>query len=160
MHNLRSTLHVIHQDLPFGLVPSTLLSIDFGHPWGPGPESGEGCSWYRAFAEPAGLFTKGMQGKEKRVPVPVPPFFLKRPRSGEKTAGTNEFAFFRCRSICTRGGGVQNQAKKIRKMTSGRYRYQNLLFQARFNHSLRIYPYPMVWPLLRPWSETMVSIPL
>ena len=28
------------------------------------------------------------------------------------------------------------------------------------NHSLRIYPYPMVWPLPRPWSETMVSIPL
>ena len=24
----------------------------------------------------------------------------------------------------------------------------------------RIYPYPMVWPLLRPWSETMVSDPL
>ena len=29
-------------------------------------------------------------------------------------------------------------------------------------HSLRIYPYPMVWPLPRPWpwSETMVSIPV
>ena len=27
-------------------------------------------------------------------------------------------------------------------------------------HSLRIYPYPMVWPLPRPWSETTVSIPL
>ena len=26
--------------------------------------------------------------------------------------------------------------------------------------SLRIYPYPMVWPFPRPWSETMVSIPL
>ena len=24
----------------------------------------------------------------------------------------------------------------------------------------QIYPYPMVWPLPRPWSETMVSIPL
>ena len=24
----------------------------------------------------------------------------------------------------------------------------------------RIYPYPMVWPLPRPWSETMVPIPL
>ena len=22
------------------------------------------------------------------------------------------------------------------------------------NHSLRIYPYPMVWPLPRPWSES------
>ena len=29
-----------------------------------------------------------------------------------------------------------------------------------FSHGLRIYPYPMVWPLPRPWSETMVSIPL
>ena len=29
---------------------------------------------------------------------------------GKKMAGTNEFAFFRCRSICT--GGVQNQAEK------------------------------------------------
>ena len=27
-------------------------------------------------------------------------------------------------------------------------------------HSLRICPYPMVWHLPRPWSETMVSIPL
>ena len=27
-------------------------------------------------------------------------------------------------------------------------------------HSLRIYPYPMVWPLLRPWPETMVSTTL
>ena len=30
----------------------------------------------------------------------------------------------------------------------------------RSSHSLRIYPYPMVWPLPRPWSETMASIPL
>ena len=29
------------------------------------------------------------------------------------------------------------------------------------NHSLRIYPCPMVWPFLpRPWPDTMVSIPL
>ena len=27
-------------------------------------------------------------------------------------AGTNEFAFFRCKSRCTGGGGVQNQADK------------------------------------------------
>ena len=33
---------------------------------------------------------------------------------GEKMAGTNEFAFFRCKSICT-GGGVQNQAEKNSK---------------------------------------------
>ena len=55
-----------------------------------------------------------------------PPFFLKRPCHGEKLAGTNEFAFFRCKSICT--GGVQNQAEKNSKMPSGRYRYKNLLF--------------------------------
>ena len=30
----------------------------------------------------------------------------------------------------------------------------------RIPNSLRIYPYPMVRPLPRPWSETMVSIPL
>ena len=30
----------------------------------------------------------------------------------------------------------------------------------RWRGALRIYPYPMVWPLPRPWSETMVSIPL
>ena len=48
---------------------------------------------------------------------------------GKKMAGTNEFAFFRCKSKCT-GGGVQNQAeKKFEKMPSGRYRYKNLLFQ-------------------------------
>ena len=28
------------------------------------------------------------------------------------------------------------------------------------SHSLRIYPHPMVWPLPRPWSQTMVSDPL
>ena len=32
---------------------------------------------------------------------------------GKKMAGTNEFAFFRCKSICT--GGVQNQAEKNSK---------------------------------------------
>ena len=32
---------------------------------------------------------------------------------GKKMAGTNEFAFFRCRSICTEG--VQNQAEKNAK---------------------------------------------
>ena len=34
---------------------------------------------------------------------------------GKKMAGTNEFAFFRCKSICTGGGGVQNQAEKKSK---------------------------------------------
>ena len=29
-----------------------------------------------------------------------------------------------------------------------------------WSHSLRIYPYPMVWPLPRPWPETLVSTPL
>ena len=42
-------------------------------------------------------------------------------------AGTNDFAFFRCRSIHTggRGGGVQNQAET---MPSGQYRYQKSTF--------------------------------
>ena len=67
--------------------------------------------------------------KKKSIPAPVPPpFFLKRPRNGEEMAGTDEFAFFRCRSICT-GGGSGIRPKKHRKMPSGQYRYQNLLFQ-------------------------------
>ena len=34
-----------------------------------------------------------------------PPFFSKGHAMGKKMVGTNEFAFFRCKSICT-GGGV------------------------------------------------------
>ena len=34
-------------------------------------------------------------------------------------------------------GGVQNQAEKIQKMSSGRYRYKNLLFQ-RIRHKHQI----------------------
>ena len=34
---------------------------------------------------------------------------------GKKMAGTNEFALFRCKSICT-GGGVQNQAETKKKI--------------------------------------------
>ena len=33
---------------------------------------------------------------------------------GEKMAGTNEFAFFRCKSICT-GGGPESGRKKFEK---------------------------------------------
>ena len=47
---------------------------------------------------------------------------------GKKMAGTNEFAFFRCRSTCT-GGGPESGRKKFEKMPSGRYRYKNVLFQ-------------------------------
>ena len=32
--------------------------------------------------------------------------------------------------------------------------------QGTVHHSLQIYPHPMVWPLPRPWSQTMVSDPL
>ena len=31
---------------------------------------------------------------------------------GKKMAGTNEFAFFRCKSICTGGGGSRIRPKK------------------------------------------------
>ena len=42
-----------------------------------------------------------------------PPFFKNGHAMGKNMAGTNEFAFFRCGSMCTGGGGgVQNQAKK------------------------------------------------
>ena len=43
--------------------------------------------------------------------------------------------------------------KKNRGLAGGSLEIFNL-------HSLRIYPHPMVWPLPRPWSETVVSIPL
>ena len=62
--------------------------------------------------------------KKSVYPIPVPPPFSK---NVGKNAGTNEFAFFRCRSIRTRGFRII--PKKIRKMPSGRYRYQNQLFQ-------------------------------
>ena len=52
-----------------------------------------------------------------------PPF-----SEGHAMGRTNEFAFFRCRNMHT--GGVQHQAKKNRKMPSGRYRYENLFFQS------------------------------
>ena len=61
-----------------------------------------------------------------------PPFFKKGHAMGKKMAGTNEFAFFRCKSICTGGGGPESGRKKNRKMPSGRYRYKNLLFQQCF----------------------------
>ena len=57
-----------------------------------------------------------LQGKEKRIPVPVPPLFLRRPCNGEKMAVTNEFAFFSLQKHAYRGvQRVQNQAEKIRK---------------------------------------------
>ena len=34
---------------------------------------------------------------------------------GKKMAGTNEFAFFRCKSICTGGGGPESGRKKFEK---------------------------------------------
>ena len=37
-----------------------------------------------------------LQGKENRIPVPVPPPFSKKNTQWGKMAGTNEFAFFRC----------------------------------------------------------------
>ena len=42
-------------------------------------------------------------------------------------AGTNEFAFFRCKSICT-GGGVQNQAEKNSKNAFRPVPVQNFTF--------------------------------
>ena len=50
------------------------------------------------------------QGKEKRIPVPVPSLFLKRPCDGEKMAGTNEYAFFAVDAYVP--GRAQNQAEQ------------------------------------------------
>ena len=53
------------------------------------------------------------QGKEKRYTSTSPSLFLKTPCNWENIAGTNESAFFRCRSTCTGGGGgVQNKGRK------------------------------------------------
>ena len=50
-------------------------------------------------------------GKRKTYTGTNPsPFSKKAMQWGKKMAGTNEFAFFHCRSMCT--GGVQNQAEK------------------------------------------------
>ena len=46
----------------------------------------------------------------------------------ENMAGTNEFAFFRCRSMRT-GGGSRIRPKKHSKHASGRCWYENRLFQ-------------------------------
>ena len=62
------------------------------------------------------------------VPVPPPPFSKKAMQWGKK-AGANEFAFFFAVEANVRGRGSRIRPKKIKKMPSGRYRYQNLLFQ-------------------------------
>ena len=43
-------------------------------------------------------------------------------------AGTNEFAFYRCKSICTGGGGPESGRKKFEKCLPAGNRYKNLLF--------------------------------
>ena len=67
----------------------------------------------RCFRDPAAIFYyhRSVSGKRKTCNNTSPSHVSKRPCNGEKIAGTNEFAFFRCRSICTGGGGVQNQAE-------------------------------------------------
>ena len=83
------------------------------------------------------LHSREYQGKEKRIPVPVPPPFSKKAMQWGKMAGTNEFAFFRCKSLCT-GRGPESGRKKNQEMPSGRYRYQNQLFQNTFTPITRI----------------------
>ena len=53
----------------------------------------------------------------------------------------------------TKGQGVWNEAPVCTVWRSNFWHFPVI-------HCLRIYPYPMVWPLPRPWSETMVLIPL
>ena len=59
----------------------------------------------------------------------------------------------RGRSACA-AVAILNFAFLVREILAESY------VNSKFSHSLRIYPYPMVWPLPRPWSETMVSISL
>ena len=50
---------------------------------------------------------------------------------------------------------LEKKGKRSKKQGNPRKgKKQGLIWQT------RIYPYPMVWPLPRPWSETMVSDPL
>ena len=57
-----------------------------------------------------------------------PPFSKKAMQWGKKMAGTNEFPFFAVEALVP-GGGSESGRKKNRKMPSGRYQYQHLLFQ-------------------------------
>ena len=68
------------------------------------------------------------QGKEKRISVPVPPPFLKRPCDGAKKRPVPmNLPFFAVEAYVP--GEVQDQAeKKIQKMPSGRSRHQNSTF--------------------------------
>ena len=87
----------------------------------------------RFYAE--ALFCALLQGKEKRIPVPVPPFSIKAIQWGRN--GRYEWiCLFRCRSIYIyirtgEGGGAPESGRKkeIKKAPSGRKRYENLFFQ-------------------------------
>ena len=86
----------------------------------------------------------------------LPPYFLHPPISrpnfsvwvtsqGKETQSTMLF-------LCLLGTQGDSRDPDILKTV----RVVNLLSIV---HSLRIYPYPMVWPLPRPWSQSMVSDP-
>ena len=59
---------------------------------------------------------------------------------GKKMAGTNEFAFFRCKSICT-GGGPESGRKKIEKCLPAGTGIK-IYFSSFFGHSLGTPPQP------------------
>ena len=59
------------------------------------------------------MSSEHLQRKET-VSSTSPPLFLKRPCNGKEMAGTNEFAFFRCRSIRT-GKVPESGQKKFEK---------------------------------------------
>ena len=61
--------------------------------------------------------------------------------------------FYCCRNTLCRPHGV---AANFRNFKTSRGCHASLLT----SWNLRIYPYPMVWPLPRTWSQTMVWIPL
>ena len=80
---------------------------------------------------------------------------------GKKMAGTNECAFFRCKSICTGGGGVQNQAEKNSKNAFRPVPVQKFTFpvevRAKYqNKRAQIRP-PMPSSVSSDWERTYIN---
>ena len=67
------------------------------------------------------------------------------------------------RSIVAERVATASASYRIENPPKSRKKEKTLSFLSLFwgkNQQNQIYPYPLVWPLPRPWSETMVSIPL
>ena len=68
------------------------------------------------------------QGKEKRIPVPIPPSSRKAMLCGKRPVPMN-LPFFRCRSICTGGGGPESGQQKKSAGTDAKIYFKALFFE-------------------------------